>query len=125
MSNTLNNNLERFRKEQEKFQAYIITDSPPLSVIFPTILQKHNHQYDMPLNSPPTTSETTPATTEQPLMIPRPNTEPNPCIPNIPLQHNVHNPHARVAHNYSLVDDLAQSSTAMYVLEVLQTCSSQ
>jgi hypothetical protein len=30
-----------------------------------------------------------------------------------------------VAHNYSLVDDLAQSPAAMSVLEVLQTCPTQ
>jgi hypothetical protein len=30
-----------------------------------------------------------------------------------------------VAHNYSLVDDLAQSPVAMLVLEVLQTCPTQ
>jgi hypothetical protein len=30
-----------------------------------------------------------------------------------------------VAHNYSLVDDLAQSPTAMSVLDVLQTCPTQ
>ena len=30
-----------------------------------------------------------------------------------------------MTHNYSLVDDLAQSPTAMSVLEVLQTCPTQ
>jgi hypothetical protein len=45
--------------------------------------------------------------------------------PHIPLRRNVHNPQARAAHNYSLVDDLAQSPTAMSVLEVLQTCPTQ
>jgi hypothetical protein len=58
-------------------------------------------------------------------MIPRPNMEPIPRIPRMPLWRNVHNPHARAAHNYSLVDDLAQSPAAMSVLEVLQTCPSQ
>jgi hypothetical protein len=58
-------------------------------------------------------------------MIPRPNTEPNPRIPRMSLRQNVHNPHAREAHNYSLVDDLAQSPATMSVLEVLQTCPSQ
>jgi hypothetical protein len=58
-------------------------------------------------------------------MIPHPNTEPNPRIPHMPLRWNVHNPHARETHNYSLVDDLAQSPAAMSVLEVLQTCPSQ
>jgi hypothetical protein len=38
---------------------------------------------------------------------------------------NVHNPDARVAQNYSLVNDLAQCLTPMSILEVLQTCPSQ
>jgi hypothetical protein len=58
-------------------------------------------------------------------MISLPNIEPNPCIPRIPLRKNVHNPHARESHNYTLVDDLAQSSTAMFVLKVFQTCPTQ
>jgi hypothetical protein len=58
-------------------------------------------------------------------MIPRPNNEPNSRIPCMPLRHNVHNPHARETHNYSLFDDLSQSPTTMYVLEVLQTFPSQ
>jgi hypothetical protein len=59
------------------------------------------------------------------LIIPRPSTEPPLRIPRIPLRRNVHNPQARAAHNYSLVDDLAQSPAAMSVLEVLQTCPTQ
>jgi hypothetical protein len=55
-------------------------------------------------------------------MIPLPNTEIPLRIPRIPLCRNVHNPQARVAHNYSLVNDLAQSSASMSFLEVLQTC---
>jgi hypothetical protein len=58
-------------------------------------------------------------------VIPRPTTEPPLHIPRIPLCRNVHNPHARVAHNYILVDDLAQSPAAMSILEVLQTCPTQ
>jgi hypothetical protein len=58
-------------------------------------------------------------------MIPCPNTEPPICIPRIPLRRNVNNPQARATHNYSLVDDLAQSPAAMSVLEVLQTCPTQ
>jgi hypothetical protein len=80
------------------------------------LLQTHGHQYGLPLESTPTTSEATPSTTRQPLMIPHPNNEPNPRIPRMPLRHNVHNPHARASHNYSLVDDLAQSPTTMSVL---------
>jgi hypothetical protein len=58
-------------------------------------------------------------------VIPRPSVEPPLRIPRIPLRRNVHNPQARAAHNYSLVDDLAQSPAAMSVLEVLQTCPTQ
>jgi hypothetical protein len=58
-------------------------------------------------------------------VIPRPSAEPPLCIPRIPLRRNVHNPQARAAHNYSLVDDLAQSLAAMSVLEVLQTFPTQ
>jgi hypothetical protein len=47
------------------------------------------------------------------------------CIPHIPLRRNVHNPQAREAHNYSLVDELAQYLSSMSVLEVLQTCPTQ
>jgi hypothetical protein len=83
-------------------------------------LQTCSRQYSTPLDSTSTTSETRPAPIGQPLMIPRPNAEPIPRIP----QRNVHNPHAQAAH-YSLVDDLSQSPAAISVLEVLQTCPSQ
>jgi hypothetical protein len=89
------------------------------------LLQTRNHQYGMPLDSTPTTLETRPATIGQPLIISHPNTEPIPRIPCMPLRPNVHNPHAKAAHNYSLVDDLAQSPVAISVLEVLQTFPSQ
>ena len=48
-------------------------------------------------------------------MIPHPDTKPNHRIPHMPLRQNVHNPHAKAAHNYSLVDDLAQSPAAISV----------
>jgi hypothetical protein len=89
------------------------------------LLQSRNRQYGMPPDSTPTTSETRPATTGQPLMIPCPNAEPISRIPRMPLRWNIHNLHARDAHNYSLVDDLAQSPAAISVLEILQTCPSQ
>jgi hypothetical protein len=75
----------------------------------------------MPPYSSPTTLEALPTTTGQPLMIPRPHVEPIPRIPRMPLRRNVHNPHASAAHNYILVDDLAQSPATISVLEVLQT----
>jgi hypothetical protein len=58
-------------------------------------------------------------------VIPRPSSEPPLFIPHIPLRKNVHNPQARAAQNYSLVDELAQSPMAMSVLEVLQTFPTQ
>jgi hypothetical protein len=58
-------------------------------------------------------------------VIPFPNAEPPLCIPRIPLCRNVHNPQARAANNYNLVDDLAQSQATMLVLEVFKTCPTQ
>jgi hypothetical protein len=89
------------------------------------ILQMRSRQYNAPLESTPTTSEAIPVTTRQPLMIPRPNIEPPICIPHISLLWNVNNPQVRATHNYSLVDDLAQSPTTMSVLDILQTCPTQ
>jgi hypothetical protein len=87
------------------------------------LLQTRNRQY--PAESTPTPPETHPTPAAPPLVIPRPTAEPPLRIPRIPLRRNVHNPQARAAHNYSLVDDLAQSPAAMSVLEVLQTCPTQ
>jgi hypothetical protein len=89
------------------------------------LIQMHNRQYSAPPDSTPTTSEVTPVTSGPPLMLPRPNTELPLRSPCIPLHRNVNNPQARVAHNYSLVDDLAQSPAAMSVLEVLETRPTQ
>jgi hypothetical protein len=71
------------------------------------LLQTCNHQYHTPTKSPPIPPETNPTLTRPPLVIPRPTAEPPLHIPRIPLRRNVHNPQAREAHNYSLVDDLA------------------
>ena len=89
------------------------------------LLQTCNHQYHAPAESLPIPPETDPTPTGPPMVIPRPSVEPPLRIPRIPLHRNVHNPQARVAHNYSFVDDLAQSPAAMSVLEVLQTCPTQ
>jgi hypothetical protein len=89
------------------------------------LLQTRNRQYPASAESTPTSTDTNPTPTGPPLMIPRPSNEPPLRIPRIPLRRNVHNPQAQAAHNYSLVDDLAQSSVAMSVLEVLQTCPTQ
>jgi hypothetical protein len=89
------------------------------------LLQTRSCQYCAPAESPPIPPKTIPTPMEPLLVIPLANTETPLCIPCIPLHRNVHNPQARVAHNYSLVDDLAQSPTTMLVLEVLQTFPTQ
>jgi hypothetical protein len=89
------------------------------------LLQTRNRQYPPTTESTPTSTEANPTPTGPPLVIPRPSAEPPLRIPRIPLRRNVHNPQARAAHNYSLVDDLAQSPAAMSVLEVLQTFPTQ
>ena len=40
-------------------------------------------------------------------------------IPKGALKHLGHNPNARAAHNYSIIDDLGQTPYAMSALEVL------
>jgi hypothetical protein len=87
------------------------------------LLQTQNRQY--PAESTSTSPETNPTPAAPPLVIPRPSTEPPLHIPRIPLHRNVHNPQARAAQNYILVDDLVQSPAAMSVLKVLQTCPTQ
>jgi hypothetical protein len=89
------------------------------------LLQTRNRQYHTPAESTPISPETNPTLMRPPLVIPRPSAEPPLRIPRIPLCKNVHKPQAREAHNYSLVDDLAQSPADMSVLEVLQTCPTQ
>jgi hypothetical protein len=46
-------------------------------------------------------------------------------IPKGAFKKNSHNPNARVAQNYSLMEDLSQSPYAMSTMEVLQSCPSQ
>ena len=41
------------------------------------------------------------------------------------LRRSAFNPHARAAHNYNIVEDLAVSPSAMSALEVLQSCPAQ
>jgi hypothetical protein len=89
------------------------------------LLQMCSRQYNAPHDPSPTTIEAAPVTTSPTLMIPRPNTNTPLSIPCIPLRQNVTNPRARSAHNYSMVNVLAQSPAAMSVLEVLQTCPTQ
>jgi hypothetical protein len=89
------------------------------------LLQTRNRQYHAPTESPPIPPKTNPTPTGPLLVIPNPTAEPPLPIPCIPLRRNVHNPQARATHNYSLVDNLAQSPTTMSVLDILQTCPTQ
>jgi len=59
------------------------------------------------------------------LYIERPSAESIPQILKCSANHSTINPNARTAHNYSIVEDLAQSPYAMSALEVLQTCPTQ
>ena len=45
-----------------------------------------------------------------------------PKIPKGVFKKAFHNPNARDAANYSVVEDLAQTPCAMFALEVLQSC---
>ena len=55
--------------------------------------------------------------TSNPLMIPK--------IPKGVFKNTLHNPNARAAANYSIVEYLSQAPYAMSALEVLQSCPSQ
>jgi len=86
-------------------------------------LQTHNWTYGYTEPNPAERNDTKPSTI--PLQIPHPSSDHTPCVPKVPLRRITHNPHARAPHSYGIVDDLAQSPTAMSSLEVLQTYPSQ
>ena len=46
-------------------------------------------------------------------------------IPKGAFKKDSHNPNARAAQNYSMVEDLSQTPCAMSALEVLQSCPAQ
>ena len=83
--------------------------------------QTWNRSYDTPPDT--STSGASMSTPTAPLTIPN--------IPLEPLAKMVKGPNRRAgnyskaAHNYSIVDDLSQSPTAMSTLEVLQSCPKQ
>ena len=62
--------------------------------------------------------------TSNPLMIKKP-AETMPKILKGVFKKTLHNPNARAASNYFLVEDLAQTPCAMSALEVLQSCLAQ
>jgi hypothetical protein len=51
--------------------------------------------------------------------------EPLPCISKGALNLSTHSPNSRVTQNYSIFEDLGQTSCAMLALEVLHTCPTQ
>jgi hypothetical protein len=60
-----------------------------------------------------------------PLQIEKTLGETMTCIPKGAFKKDSHNPNARAAHNYSVVEDLSQTPCAMSALEVLQRCPAQ
>jgi hypothetical protein len=60
-----------------------------------------------------------------PLQIEKMLEETMTCIPKGAFKKASHNPNARAAHNYFVVEDLSQTPCAMSALEVLQSCPSQ
>jgi hypothetical protein len=59
-----------------------------------------------------------------PLQIEKTLGETMTCIPKGAFKKDSHNPNARVAQNYSVVEDLSQTPCAMFSLEALQRCPS-
>jgi hypothetical protein len=59
-----------------------------------------------------------------PLQIEKTLGETMTCIPKGTFKKYSHNPNARAAYNYSVVEDLSQTSCAMSTLEFLQRCPS-
>jgi hypothetical protein len=70
-----------------------------------------------------TSQEAPPPPPETNLHVEKP--DPPPHIPKGVLKHSTHNPNARAAQNYSIIEDLGQTPYEMSTLEVLQTCPSQ
>lgn len=54
-----------------------------------------------------------------------PHVDPTPKVARQTLRHMAHKSHAKATHNYSVVDDLTQSPTAMSAFEILQVFPSQ
>jgi hypothetical protein len=80
-----------------------------------------SHDYSSSKNVP--SLESPPPPPEMHLQIEK--LEPPPRIPKGALKRSTHNPNARDAHNYSIIEDLGQTHCVMSALEVLQTCPSQ
>ena len=61
------------------------------------------------------------ATSTNPLQIERPTSYLVLHPPKDSIKHATHNPNAKAAQNYSIIEDLAQAPCAMSALEVLQS----
>ena len=101
------------------------SDRPPTIDIN---LQTRSRQYNKPpttsVPEPPPSVSTEPLSTPNgPLQIPQPKVEVCTKIPKGPLRRNVSS--RKAIHSYSIIDDLAQSPTAISMLEILQSCPSQ
>ena len=83
---------------------------------------KKGKEYDIPHSLTPPTKYNSNTLN---MLLHIPYIDPTPKVPRQPLYRMVHNPHAKVAHNYSMVDDLKKSPIARSTLEVLQTFPSQ
>ena len=83
-------------------------------------LQTRRNQYGSTSESPPADKPINAHPTDQALRIPPPPLDGAPKAPRFPLRRINNNPNAWAASNYNIVDDLAQSPTAMSVLEVLK-----
>ena len=91
-------------------------------------LQTRSCQYGKPLASSATEFQTKVSTEsslthDAPSQIPQPWEKVLPKIPKGPLRRTTNS--AKAAHNYNIIDDLAQSPAVMSTLEVLQSCPSQ
>ena len=80
--------------------------------------QTRNRNYDTPLDTNSSGASTSAPTT--PLTISNMPIEPFPKMAKGPTRREGN--HSKAAHNYSIIDDLAQSPSTMSALEVLQSC---
>ena len=83
-------------------------------------LHSRKNQYGSTTTTINTSTKYTSTALDMSLHLPRLPTDQTSNIPRFPMHHVVNNPTARVALNYNIVDDLAQSPSAMYDLEVLK-----
>jgi hypothetical protein len=83
-------------------------------------IQTQAKKYETPGNEP--TGKEPMGKSANPLQIERPMSDLILRPPKASIKQATHNPNARAAQNYSVVEDLAQAPCAMFILEVLQSC---